>query len=172
MRKTAETLEAQAVRRKIEAEKNAQRTDIDEAMGEGGGDEEEDGESEDDNEDPHGTAGIAKRPGTQRRKLRRFYFRPGAVVRTTADNGRDVTEQTKILMARCVEGGTSLSLSGDLWSSDGMALFAIFGHCINQSYELSSCLLGLVSCATEHHTGDYIKKKTEEVLLTLGIVKV
>ena len=73
------------------AEKNAQRDDIDEAMGEGGGDEEEDGESEDDNEDAHGTAGVAKRPGTQRRKLRSFYFRTGAVVRTTADNGRDVT---------------------------------------------------------------------------------
>ena len=36
-------------------------------MGEGGGDEEEDGESEDDNEDGHGTRGAAKRPGTQRR---------------------------------------------------------------------------------------------------------
>jgi hypothetical protein len=40
VRKTAETLEAQAARRKIAAEKNAQRDDIDEAMGEGGGDEE------------------------------------------------------------------------------------------------------------------------------------
>jgi len=60
-------------------------------MGEGGGDEEEDGESEDDNEDAHGTAGVAKRPGTQRRKLRSFYFRTGAVVRTTSDNGRDVS---------------------------------------------------------------------------------
>ena len=40
----------------IRTEKNAQRTDIDEAMGEGGGDEEEDGESEDDNEDAHGTS--------------------------------------------------------------------------------------------------------------------
>ncbi len=27
-------------------------------------------------------------------------------------------------------------------------------------------------CVTVHHTGDYIKKKTKEVLLTLGIVKV
>jgi hypothetical protein len=27
-------------------------------------------------------------------------------------------------------------------------------------------------CATVHHTGDYIKKKTEEVLLTLVIMKV
>ena len=53
-----------------------------------------------------------------------------------------------------------------------MTLFAIFGHCINEAFELGSCLLGLVSCATIHHTGDYIKKKTEEVLLTLGIVKV
>ncbi len=74
MRKTAETLEAQAPRRKIVSEKNAQRDDIDEAMGEGGGDEEEDGESEDDNEDAHGTAGVDKRPGTQRRKLRSFTF--------------------------------------------------------------------------------------------------
>ena len=40
VRKTAETLQAQAVRRKSAAEKNAQRDDIDEAMGEGGGDEE------------------------------------------------------------------------------------------------------------------------------------
>ncbi len=65
-RKTAETLEAQVVRRKSVAEKNTQRDDIDESMGEGGGDEEEDGESEDDNEDAYGTAGVAKRPGTQR----------------------------------------------------------------------------------------------------------
>ena len=85
-----------AARRKSAAEKNAQRDDIDEAMGEGGGDEEEDGESEDDNEDGHGSGGVAKRPGTQRRKLRSFYFRTGAVVRTTADNGRDVTGQRQV----------------------------------------------------------------------------
>ena len=96
VRKTAETLEAQAARRKSAAEKNAQRDDIDEAMGEGGGDEEEDGESEDDNEDGHGSAGVAKRPGTQRRKLHSFYFRTGVVVRTTADNGRDVTAQCQV----------------------------------------------------------------------------
>ena len=53
--KTAETLQAQADRRKSPTEKNAHRDDIDEAMGEGGGDEEEDGESEDDNEDGHGS---------------------------------------------------------------------------------------------------------------------
>ena len=61
-------------------------------MGEGGGDEEEDEESEDDNEDGHGSGGAVKRPGTQRRKLRNFYFRTGVVVRTTTDNGRDVTD--------------------------------------------------------------------------------
>ena len=58
VRKTAETLEAQAARRKRAAEQNAQREDIDAAMGEGGGDEEEDGESEDDNEDGQGS-GVA-----------------------------------------------------------------------------------------------------------------
>ena len=96
VRKTAETLQAQAVRRKSAAEKNAHRDDIDEAMGEGGGDEEEDGESEDDNEDGHGGGGAAKRSGTRRRKLRSFYFRTGAVVRTTADNGRDVSAQCQV----------------------------------------------------------------------------
>ena len=92
MRKTAETLEAQAARRKRAVEQNAQREDIDEAMGEGGGDEEEDGESEDDNEDGHGSGGAVRWSGTKRRKLRSFYFRTGAVVRTTTDNGRDVTD--------------------------------------------------------------------------------
>ena len=62
MRKTGETLQTQDHRRKSVAEKNTQRDDIDKTMGEGGGDEEEDGESEDDNEDAHGTAGVAKRP--------------------------------------------------------------------------------------------------------------
>jgi hypothetical protein len=37
VRKTAETLQDQTVRRKSTAEKNAQRDDIDESMGEGGG---------------------------------------------------------------------------------------------------------------------------------------
>ena len=44
MRKTTETLEAQAARRKSAVDKIAQRADIDETMGEGGGDEVEDGE--------------------------------------------------------------------------------------------------------------------------------
>ena len=40
VRKTTETLQDQVDRRKSAAEKNAQRDDIDEAMGEGGSDEE------------------------------------------------------------------------------------------------------------------------------------
>ncbi len=68
VRKTAETLEVQTFRRKRADEQNVQREDIDETMGEGAGDEEEDGESEDGYEDGNGTAGAAKRPGTQRRR--------------------------------------------------------------------------------------------------------
>ena len=115
---TAETLQAQTDRKKSAIEKNAQRDDIDEAMGEGRGDEKENWDSEDDNEDGKGSGVADTRLGTKRRKQRSFYFRTGAVVRTTADNSRDVTEQTKIFVARCVEGGTRLTLSGDLWSSD------------------------------------------------------
>ena len=66
VRKTTETLQAQSDRRKSAVEKNAQRTDIEETMGEGGGDEEEDGESEDDNEDGQGSGGAAKRNTTEK----------------------------------------------------------------------------------------------------------
>jgi hypothetical protein len=48
----------------------------------------------------------------------------------------------------------------------------IFGHYINEGFHLCSGLTGLVSCGVEHHTGDYVKNKTEEVLLKLGIAKV
>ena len=85
-----ETLQTQTDRRKIVHEKNAQRTDIDETMGEGGGDEEEDGESEDDNEDGQGTGVADKQSGTKRRKQISFYFTTGtSLVRTTSDNGRE-----------------------------------------------------------------------------------
>ena len=46
--------------------------------------------------DGHGGGGAAKRSGTRRRKLRSFYFRTGTVVRTTTDNGRDVTAQCQV----------------------------------------------------------------------------
>ncbi len=75
MRKTTETLQAQTDRRKSKTEKNDQRTDMDETMGEGGGDVEEDGESEDDNEDGRGTGVAVKQPETKRRKQRSFYYR-------------------------------------------------------------------------------------------------
>ncbi len=79
---TGETLQAQTDRRKSATEKNSQRSDIDEVMREGGGDEEEDGESEDDNEDVQGSVVDVTRSGTKRRKQRSFYFRTGVVVRT------------------------------------------------------------------------------------------
>jgi len=50
-------------------------------MGEGGGDEEEDGKSEDDNEDGQGSGVTVKQSGTKRRKLCSFYFRTGTVVK-------------------------------------------------------------------------------------------
>ena len=42
---------------------------------------------------------------------------------------------------------------------------------LHEEFQLCSGLLGLVSCG-EHHTVDYVKDKTEEVLLNLGIAKV
>jgi hypothetical protein len=48
----------------------------------------------------------------------------------------------------------------------------IFGHYINEGFHLCSGLIGLVSYGAEHHTGDYVKNKTEEVLVKLGVAKV
>jgi hypothetical protein len=59
--KTAQTLQVQTDRRKSVVEKNDQRDDFDEVMTECGGDEEKDGESEDDNEDGHGSGVTVKR---------------------------------------------------------------------------------------------------------------
>ncbi len=76
MNKTEGTLQTQTDRRKSVCEKNTQRSDIDETMGEGGeggGDEDEDGESEDDNEDDQGTGVTSKCPETKRRKQWNFY---------------------------------------------------------------------------------------------------
>ena len=40
--------------------------------------------------------GVEVLSGTRRRKLRSFYFKTGAVIRTTTDNGRDVTVQCQV----------------------------------------------------------------------------
>jgi len=58
-----------------------------------------------------------------------------AIVTEMSEEGKN---QNKIFVARCLQGGTRLTLSGDLWSSDGMVLFAIFGHCINEEFELKN----------------------------------
>ena len=39
-------------------------------------------------------------------------------------------QECRLFVSRCLRGGTKLSLSGDLWSADGIGLFAIFGHYI------------------------------------------
>ena len=38
------------------------------------------------------------------------------------------------------------------------------GHYINEEFQLCSGLIGLVSCGVEHHTGAYVKDKTEQDL--------
>ena len=66
-----------------------------------------------------------------------------ALVSVLSDLGR---KEARLFVRRCLQGGTRLTLSGDLWSADGIGLFAIFGHYINEDFQLCSGLLGLVSC--------------------------
>ncbi len=45
-------------------------------------------------------------------------------------------KQCRLFVSTCLRGGTKLSLSGDLWSADGIGLFAIFGHYINEGFQI------------------------------------
>ena len=80
-------------------------------MGVGGGDDDEEGESEDEDDDGEGTGLAGNRPESKRRKQCNFYFRTGAVIRTTSHNGRKVTTQCQVGGRPLSKGKTSFKLT-------------------------------------------------------------
>ena len=95
-RKTTETHQAVTDRRNASLQNNAKRIDIEEVMGECGGDDDKEGESEDEDEDGEGTRLADNGIETKRRKQRSFYFRSGVVMRTTSHNGSVVTAKCQV----------------------------------------------------------------------------
>ena len=54
--------------------------------------------------------------------------------------------------------GVKPSISGDLWSDNGMSLFGIYAHGITDMWVMEKALIGLVACEKERHTADNITR--------------
>jgi hypothetical protein len=49
-------------------------------------------------------------------------------------------------VVRLLQSGVKVSISGDLWSSNGMGLFGIYAHGITETWVMEKALIGLVAC--------------------------
>eukprot|EP00731_Ephydatia_muelleri_P000746 Em0001g746a len=67
------------------------------------------------------------------------------------------------------DDGIKISIAGDLWSDNGMALFGICGHGITSNWEMKTVLLAASPCGHERHTGEYIEAQTKTLLARVGI---
>ena len=72
-------------------------------------------------------------------------------------------------IVRLLKSGVKPSISGDLWSEGGMGLFGIYAHGITESWVMEKALIGLVSCSSDRHTAENIKKWTTEALHGIGL---
>ena len=83
--------------------------------------------------------------------------------------GTDGKALGRDFVVRLLKSGVRPTISGDLWSEGGMGLFGIYAHGISKTFVLEKALIGLVACASWRHTGDNIKKWTDEALLAMGL---
>ena len=49
-------------------------------------------------------------------------------------------------IVRLIKSGAKASISGDLWSDNGMGLFGIYAHGITETWVMEKALIGLVAC--------------------------
>jgi hypothetical protein len=65
--------------------------------------------------------------------------------------------------------GLKVTISGDLWSSHGTALFGIIIHGITKDWEMKELLAGAVPARLDSHTGEWVVEQTEEALGKIGL---
>jgi hypothetical protein len=51
-------------------------------------------------------------------------------------------------LVRCLKAGIRITITGDLWSEDGMGLFAMYAHGM-PDFAMEKALIGLVPCESE-----------------------
>ena len=62
--------------------------------------------------------------------------------------------------------GLKVTLSGDLWSSHGTALFGLVMHGITKDWEMKELLAGAIPARLDPHTGEWVITAIEEALKT------
>ena len=62
--------------------------------------------------------------------------------------------------------GLKVTLSGDLWSSHGTALFGLVMHGITKDWEMKELLAGAIPARLDPHTGEWVITATQEALKT------
>ena len=71
-------------------------------------------------------------------------------------------------LVRCLKAGVKISITGDLWSENGMGLFGIYAHGMPK-FKMEKVLISLVACESERHTAVNIEKWTEQALKDIGL---
>ena len=62
---------------------------------------------------------------------------------------------------------TSAVLAGDIWGENGISMFGLLAYFIDEDFNFREVLLQCSSFTAERHTGEEIKKKTLEILVSL-----
>ena len=52
-------------------------------------------------------------------------------------------------IVRLLKSGVKPTISGDLWSENGMGLFGIYAHGITETWVVEKVLIGLVACESQ-----------------------
>lgn len=82
--------------------------------------------------------------------------------------GQEGREEATAWVSRALYDKQKISITGDLWSSNGCGLFGIMGHIITPQWKMESKLLGLEACGDVNHTGEMIRARPIEVFERLG----
>ena len=84
--------------------------------------------------------------------------------------GAEGKARAREFVVKLLRSGVKVSITGDLWSENGMGLFGIYSHGIDaDTWEMRKMLIGLVACESERHTAANITKWTEEALEGIGM---
>ncbi|KOO30194.1 zinc finger bed domain-containing protein 1-like protein [Chrysochromulina tobinii] len=82
--------------------------------------------------------------------------------------GVEAKANARNFLVRCLKAGIKISITGDLWSDNGMGLFGIYAHGMPE-FKMEKALIGLVACESERHTAYHIGEWTKEALWGIGL---
>ena len=83
--------------------------------------------------------------------------------------GADGKEVARDFIKRLLRSGVKVSISGDLWSDNGMGLFGIYAHGITETWVVEKALIGLVACESKSHTAANITTWTNQALSAISL---